>query len=298
MKVNRKNLVLAGIVPLLAIFCSACTDLLKLEPQEPADMTVHELIVKMNQATDPKGVYRNCKSYIMKQELSTIRSGTMDNCSVEVRFKSPNRIRITTFREGRATVADIYNNGQAWKVDCIAGRSTKVTGMGLSLVEIFTQMANPAMDATKIFQKVTIDMSSNSGIKTYRLICDPCKDGIAPYVFYINGSTFLTTYFETVMYINDSEYLYVNTPNAYEWFGQIRIPTTSTVQLMDVINNSKVTEFSINVDIPDSDFLPPVPFSHRAQVLTEVQRASGAISDNPSGKQDPNAKKEKNEKRF
>ncbi len=293
MKVNRGNLMLLGIVPLLAVFCPACTDLLKLEPQEPADMTVQELVVKMNKATDPKGAYRHCKSYVMKQDLSTIRSGTMDNCSVQVKFKAPNRIRITTFREGRATIADIYNNGQAWKVDCVMGRSTKVTGLGLALVEIFSQMANPSMDATKIFKKVTIDMSSETGRKTYRLICDPCKDGIAPYVFYIDGTTFLTTYFETIMYINESEYLYVNTPNAYEWFGEIRIPTTSTVQLMDVINNSKVTEFAINVEIPDSDFLPPVPFSHRAQVLMDVQRASGAIQEPSAGKTAATAKKEK-----
>ncbi|OQA86964.1 MAG: hypothetical protein BWY31_01008 [Lentisphaerae bacterium ADurb.Bin242] len=294
MKVNQRSLFLSGTVLLLAVFCPACADLLKLEPQDPADMTVQELIVKMNQATDPKGVYRNCKSYVMKQEFSTIRSGTRDNYSLEVKFKAPNRIRITTFRGSRATIADIYNNGQAWKVDCIMGKGTKVTGMGLSLVEIFSQMANPAMDATKIFKKVTIDMSTDTGVKMYRLICDPCKDGIAPYVFYIDGSTFLTVRLETIMYASDGEeYLYISLPTAYEWFGEFRIPTTSTVKLMDATNISKVTEFAINVDIPDSEFLPPVPFTHQAEILQEVRKASAMISAKPAEKSASASKKEK-----
>lgn len=262
MILNKRGMILSGTVLLLAVLCQACTDVLNLEPQEPSDITVQELIVKMNRATDPKGAYRDSKSYIMKQALSTIKSGTKDMYSTEVKFKAPNKMRTTTFRDNRPTVADIYNNGAAWKVDCITGKSTKVSGMGLSLVEIFTQMANPALDATKIFKKVTLDMSTDKGAKTYRLICDPCKDGIAPYVFYIDGKTFLTTRFETIMYAGGEEYLYVSIPTAYEKFGDIRIPSASTVEIMDVTNISRVTEFEINVDISDSEFMPPVPFTH------------------------------------
>ena len=67
------------------------------------------------------------------------------------------------------------------------------------------------------------------------------------------------------MYINGEEYLYVNVPADYSWYENesIRLPVTSTVKLMDSTRISKMTDFKINVDFPASDFLPPVPFSHR-----------------------------------
>ena len=123
------------------------------------------------------------------------------------------------------------------------------------------------MDATKIFKTVSIDMEIKDGYKTYRLICDPGVKGIAPYVFYINGNTYLTEKMETIMYINGEEYLYVNVPADYTWYenNSIRLPVTSTVKQMDITRISKMTDFKINVDFPETDFLPPVPFSHQKQ---------------------------------
>ena len=243
----------------------ACQDLLHLEPMEPADITVPELIAKMSKATDPQHKYYDCKSYLMKQTLSVMQSGAKETMSIETRFQAPDKMRITTYKDKRPTVIEIYNAGKAWRYDCATRKSTEVPkGLPLELMRIFTQMGTPSMDATKIFKNVSIDMQVQDGYKTYRLICDPGVKGIAPYVLYINGKTFLTERMETIMYINGEEYLYVNIPADYTWYENdtIRLPGTSTVKLMNTTRISKMTAFAIDQEFPASDFLPPVPFSH------------------------------------
>ncbi|MBO4632091.1 MAG: hypothetical protein J5858_09230 [Lentisphaeria bacterium] len=245
---------------------AACQDLLHLEPMAPADLSVSEIIAKMSKATDPKHQYRDCKSYLMKQTLSVIQSGAKETMSIETRFQAPDKMRITTFKNKQATFVEIYNAGQAWRYDCTTRKVSAVPkGLPTELMRIFTQMGTPSLDATRIFKTVTADMQIQDGYKTYRLICDSGVKGIAPYVLYINGKTFLTERMETIMYINGDEYLYVNIPTDYTWYenDSIRLPGTSTVKLMETTRISKMTEFKINLDFPASDFQPPVPFSHR-----------------------------------
>ena len=258
---------LLPVAPCLLLL-AACQDLLHLEPMEPADIKVPELVAHMSQATDPELKYHNCKSYLMKQTFSVIQSGAKETMSIETRFQAPNKMRLTTYKDNKPTVIQIYNAGNAWNYDCATRRTTKIPkGLPTELMRIFTQMGTPSMDATKIFKTVSIDMEIKDGYKTYRLICDPGVKGIAPYIFYINGKTYLTEKMETIMYINGEEYLYVNIPADYTWYenNSIRLPVTSTVTQMDITRISKMTDFKINIDFPESDFLPPVPFSHRKQ---------------------------------
>lgn len=259
----------------LMLLGTACSSLLELEPLEPSDITVQELIVRMNHATDPKQAYRGCKSYLIKQNLYVMQSGTKDVMTSEVRFQAPDKMRITTFRSGKPTTVEIYNAGKGWRIDCGTGKVAKVPeGLPIELMRIFTQMGTPSLDATRIFKKVTIDMKVEDGFKTYRLICDPCIDGIAPYVQYISGKTYLAERLETVMYANGTEYLYVSVPADYTWYGDIRLPASSTVELMNITRISKMAEFRINVDFPDSDFLPPEPaFSNNGKAKTTGKTA-------------------------
>jgi len=261
---------LAGLMLL-----TGCQDLLHLEPMEPADITVPELIKQMSKATDPDQRYRNCKSYLMKQTLSVMQSGAKATMSIETRFQAPDKMRITTYKDKKPTIIEIYNAGNAWRYDCATRKTTQVPkGLPTELMRIFTQMGTPSMDATKIFKTVSIDMQIQDGYRTYRLICDPGVKGIAPYVLYINGKTFLTERMETIMYINGEEYLYVNVPADYTWYenNSIRLPATSTVKLMETTRISKMTDFKINLEFPASEFLPPVPFSHRSTPVNPAKK--------------------------
>ena len=202
----------------------------------------------------------------MQQTFSVMQSGAKEVLSIETRFQAPNKMRLTTYRNQKPSVIQIYNAGKAWNYDCATRTVTRIpSGIPTELMRIFTQMGTPSLDATKIFKTVSIDMKIQNGYKTYRLICNPGVTGIAPYVLYVNGENYLTERMETIMYINGGEYLYVNVPADYTWYedNSIRLPATSTVNQMDITRISKMTDFKINVDFPDSDFQPPVPFSHR-----------------------------------
>ena len=278
-----KKRFLSGVFAVLQLaglmLLTACQDLLHLEPMEPADIKVPELIAKMAKATDPLLRYRNCKSYLMKQTFSVMQSGSKETLSIETRFQAPDKMRLTTYRNQKPTVIQIYNAGNAWSYDCATRKTTKVPkGIPTELMRIFTQMGTPSLDATKIFKTVEIDMQIENGYKTYRLICDAGVKGIAPYVLYINGKTYLTERMETIMYINGEEYLYVNVPADYTWYedNSIRLPATSTVKLMETTRISKMTDFKINLEIPASEFLPPVPFSHRSTAVKPAKKTEPA----------------------
>ena len=266
---------------------SACQDLLHLEPMEPADISVPELIGRMSRATDPKRNYHNCKSYLMKETLSVMQSGTKETMSIEIRFQAPDKMRIITYKDKQPTFIEIYNAGKGWRYDCATRTTVKVLpGQPIELMRIFTQMGTPSLDVTQIFKEVSIDMQIEDGYKTYRLICEPGVKGIAPYVFYVNGKTYLTERMETIMYINGDEYLYVNVPADYNWYenNSIRLPLTSTVKLMDSTRISKITDFKIDVDFPASDFLPPVPFSHRTAPPPPPDPVKAAPASQPAAK--------------
>ena len=269
----------------LALF-PACQDLLHLEPMEPADITVPELISRMSKATDPEKRYHDCKSYLMRQSFSVMQSGSKEMLSIETRFQAPDKMRITTYKDRQPSVIQIYNAGKAWNYDCSTRKTTPIPpGIPTALIRIFTQMGTPSLDATKIFKTVSIDMQVENGYKTYRLICDPGIRGIAPYVFYINSRTYLTERMETIMYINGEEYLYVNIPADYTWYEDktIRLPVTSTVKQMDVTRISRMTDFKINQDFPASDFLPPVPFSHQQASAPEQKKAAKPVAGQKKG---------------
>lgn len=87
--------------------------------------------------------------------------------------------------------------------------------------------------------------------------------GIAPYIIYVDGRTFLTKKLETIMYaVDGKEYLYSANTMSYVWIDDIRIARTSVVYSLNQTDISTLKEFKLNLDIPDSEFVPPVPFNH------------------------------------
>ena len=58
----KKLLLVLPLLALLSLLCGCYGDLLLLEEGMPADITVDELLKKMDRATDPQKVYANIKS--------------------------------------------------------------------------------------------------------------------------------------------------------------------------------------------------------------------------------------------
>ena len=65
-----------------------------------------------------------------------------------------------------------------------------------------------------------------------------------------------------IVTVDGKEYLYSANTMSYVWIDDIRIARTSVVYSLNQTDISILKEFKLNLDIPDSEFVPPVPFNH------------------------------------
>ncbi len=141
-----QKLILLFVAALVCGVMTACgPDLLELDPQEPSDLTVAQLVAKMNHATDPKGNYRDAKTYMMKQDLSSVKPGKKEYYATEIQFKAPDKMRTTTYRDGKAiwTYVDVVMSnidshvikGSEKKQTVISEEDVVITSNNLNLAD-------------------------------------------------------------------------------------------------------------------------------------------------------------------
>ena len=84
----------------------------------PVNISLAVLQLKMQKAMDPDNLYRDSKSYVQKQMLM-VKKDWEDEKSyiVEVKFKRPDKLKMTTWEENEATTSIIFNGSNAWIVN-------------------------------------------------------------------------------------------------------------------------------------------------------------------------------------
>lgn len=244
--------------------------MLRLESYSPmihkSDLSVQQLIEAMQRANDPHKKFMNAKRYILKQktvsEIEVERKRTSQEYVTEIKFRKPDSIRWTHYRNGRPFKINICRNGSVWEIDTLTKRSKKIPeGFGLDLFRTMIALLNPSKTYLDIFQSVAIDKVLEEGTPCYRLVCQTYNQEIPPYVIYVNEKTFLTMKVETIQFKDDgSQTLYVSIPQEYTWFGDVLMPRITTVTLSGQKNISTVIEFIIDPEIPEEDFKEPERF--------------------------------------
>lgn len=271
-----KNFLIKCAGCLLAVAALAITtscawmegDLLDLSGGEPADITIDQLCQRMSAATDPEGVYAKAKSYRLIQEVESVdgNSKNRDYYSTVVLFKQPDFIKQVSLRNGIPFSMILFRDGSAWNIDPRTKKSQKLPeGTGLNLIKTFSDMLKPGNNYKTIFQDVQIDVSYSEGRKYYRLICRVADPAIAPYVFYIDAETYLTRKLETILYSNDgagSRSLYVAISEDYEWISGVKMPRRSRITVNGKTDISKLISFTLNPDLPDSEFSVTQPWNY------------------------------------
>lgn len=235
-------------------------EILELTPaEEESDLTVSQLLQRIRQTTDPKGVYRNCRSYILRQTaISKEKRGrsTVDHYyTTEIKFRQPAQMRQTSYQNGATIQTLLYRDGQAWIIDK-KGVATAYEGEGIKLFKNYIGFSDPKATEQTLFSSVELGVIYLDGRRTYRMICRTDDPALPPYVEYIDAETFLQIRMETVLYTADGQHLrYRAEPQDYRWVSDVRIPT---VTLVTVGNNKteefETTEFLINPPLSDQDF--------------------------------------------
>lgn len=242
----------------LILLLSGCYgDLLLLEEGSPADITVDQLIQRIDRATDPNKVYANAKSYYMKQRLTTDNvNGNVDHVS-EIFWKAPNYLKQVSYKNGVVINIIISKEGRFWYVDPKTKKSREVKGKDAQLIKAFTDIATPGLNYKKIFHTVEIDqiVDPEKDKQVYRLICRVKNPDIAPYVFYIDPKTWLTDRCETILYGQDgSQRLYIADSEEYEVVDGLRMPKKTLVTVDGKTESAETIVFTLNPEIPLKTF--------------------------------------------
>ena len=259
-----KYLLLTPIV-LLTLFIAACEAiphdmLLELNPpDEESDLSVSQLIERVREATDPKGVYLNCNGYILRQTaISKEKRGktVVDHYTVtEKKFRQPGQMRQTTYQNGIPVQTLLFKDNKAWIIDK-NGKAEEYNGQGMELFKNYIGFSDPKATEQTLFSTVELGVVYLDGIRTYRMICRTSDPNLPPYVEYIDAKTFLPVRLETIQYTADGRQLrYTAEPQDYRWVSNVLIPTVTLVTVGEnKTEEYETTEFMINPNLSELDF--------------------------------------------
>lgn len=251
---------------LMLLFVTACETLthdqiLELgPPDEESDLTVSQLIERIREATDPKGVYLNCKGYILRQTaISKEKRGktVVDHYTVtEKKFRQPCQMRQTSYQNGEAVQTLLFRDNKAWIIGK-NGKAKVYEGQGMELFKNYIGFSDPKANEQTLFSTVELGVVYLDGVRTYRMICRTSDPKLPPYVEYIDGETFLQVRLETILYTADGKQLrYSAEPRDYRWVSNVLIPTSTIVTVgdNDKTEEYETTDFVINPNFSDLDF--------------------------------------------
>ena len=259
-----KNILLS-LAAFLILFAAACETiphdmLLELNPpDEESDLSVSQLIERVRNATDPKGVYLNCNGYILRQTAISKekrRKTVVDHYTVtEKKFRQPGQMRQTTYQNGIPIQTLLFKDNKAWIIDK-NGKAEEYGGQGMELFKNYIGFSDPKATEQTLFSTVELGVVYLDGIRTYRMICRTGDPNLPPYVEYIDAKTFLPVRLETVQYTADGNQLrYTAEPQDYRWVSNVLIPTVTLVTVGEnKTEEYETTEFVVNPNLSDLDF--------------------------------------------
>ena len=242
------------------------------DPGEPANLSVEQLIMHMEAATDPEGNFKNAKSYILRQVIveesqkdvddspfTQRKKTSVDQYETEIKFRKPDFERQISYRNGEPFASLLFKEGRAWTIDPKKDKATEITGHQLRLFHVFNSFSHPNNNLEDVFSNIDISTVYLRGARHYRVVCRTDDVEIAPYVMYVHADTFVTTKMETILYTDDGqEYLYVAIPDRFEKRNGVLIPTiTKTTIGEDRHEVILLREFELNVTFSEDVFKVP-----------------------------------------
>lgn len=265
--------VLCAMLPACQLSDAEIEEMLGLnDPGEPADLTVDQLIMHMDAATDPDGKFKNAKSYILRQVIveesqkdvdenpfSQRTKTTVDQYETEIKFRKPDFERQISYRNGEPFTSLLFKEGRAWTIDPKKSKATEITGHQLRLFHVFNSFSHPNKNLEDVFSSIDISTVYLNAVRHYRVVCRAADVEIAPYVMYVNANTYITSKMETILYTDDGqEFLYVAYPGNFEKRSGVLMPTiTKTIIGEDRHEVVLLKEFELNVTFSDDVFEVP-----------------------------------------
>jgi len=231
-------------------------------PTEMADMSIPQLIARVHEASDPKHVWRDSTSYILRQsvrEEEKKEKSTIEHYfRTEIKFRQPRQLRQTSSKDNAPFQVLLYKDEQGWAIDRNGSAEKMRPDTGLKLFRNYIGFSDPKVVESDLFPTIELAVVYLEGKRTYRMICRSSDVKISPYVKYIDAETFLPVKEETVIHVQDGRKLfYRSEPMDFKWVNNVKIPLRTIVTVGDKTEEFVTDEFIINPPIPDEDFELP-----------------------------------------
>jgi outer membrane lipoprotein-sorting protein len=227
--------------------------------EQPADISKQQLFDRMLATSDPTGVYRKAKSYILRQEQELSGSSKKSYFIIEIKFKRPDKIKVTTLKARKPIRAMIFNGDKAWQINYEAEKYTVLEGLAFKRAKLFFSMGQPGNQYSSIFPEVKLTEWIKGPEQYYKLVCNAKVKGISPITIFVGKNNFLTKRLELTLEIASGQNEpYVSIMDRYALYEGVMVASLSTVEFMGKKTKYGMIDYQLNVDIADSEFQPPV----------------------------------------
>ena len=220
--------------------------------EHPADITLTVLQEKMKKAMDPDGLYSKSKSYVQKQML-VVKKDWEDEKGyiIEVKFKRPDKLKMTTWEDNSPTNGIIFNGKNAWIVNYKTKKRNLISGEQLKKMKILFALGRPGGSYQQIFKEVKLTETTFDEQPYYQLTCDTGFKGQPPFIIYVGKNNFLTKRIEIPPKVT-------STIDKYGLYDGVITPERTTEVTDGSTKQYQLILYKLNVDIDDNEFFPPL----------------------------------------
>ncbi|HCE46933.1 MAG TPA: hypothetical protein DET40_25585 [Lentisphaeria bacterium] len=231
------------------VFIAGCQSVIPVvDKNYVPDIQIQELAAKMVNAVDPNGIYRQSKSYYMRQELMI----NDKSVTYEVLYKSPNKFRTVMSLDNRVLQKIVCNGVKCWSTSD-KGERTEITGLEFDRLKLLDELSSSKGTILDVFEKVEFAGEDKVGdSQCYVLICYPKTKELEPMARYVSKSDYLVRKLVTVK----AGAPYIADIKKYALLKGVMIPSETE---MDINNDGtkelmRVTDYMLNLEVSDKEF--------------------------------------------
>lgn len=256
----KKSLICGVFFAVFVLFLCGCASI---ETLEPSDLSIAELENKMEKAMDPAGDFRKANSYVQREMLKINGLFTDSIYQIDLKYKKPHFFRLTTLENNQPVSAVIFNSGSAWQVDYNEKKVTEITGTDLLRINMLYKLTTPAEKYSQLFKNIKVFRCKlqDDPADYYKIVCGTIENGNVVNI-YVNAKDFLPRriHADLTLIINNSKKAFESDCHieSYELMDNVMIPQKSASVSDGIESTSTVFDYKLNVNIPDSEFLPPI----------------------------------------
>lgn len=246
------NCIIAFFAALLMLFASGC-----ISCEQPADITLDELELKMARAMDPQQEYRNARSYFQRQNITEEKLFRTDHQLVEVRFQRPDKFKLSYYDKNKIATEVLIVGGQAWLINYNSGKIIEAEGQVLERFKLMLELGHPDTDYDKLFARVDLSQVKLDDRWCYKMVCHPKLPDANAIIIYVDKITSLPRRMDLAVKTASGTIESVCNIAEYRKFGSVTLPALTTVTENSREYSTRIIDYQLNAVFTSNEFVLP-----------------------------------------